>query len=181
MARKIKSDQINLIPRSEFESSFLGRVLTWLLTTFRYIVIITEMVVMVAFFSRIWLDAKNADLADELRQKEAVLAATKDFEDDFVASQQKIAILKEAIAKGGATTQALDEIVALTPSDVVLISYSDTEDGIILRASSPTEQAIAQHLVNLESSDLFTAVNLSQIRTGQDSSFLEFTINLERG
>ena len=178
MAAKIKKNQINLIPRSEFESSVLGRILTWLLTTFRYIVIVTEMIVMLAFFSRIWLDAKNADLGDEVKQKEAVLAATKSFEDQFDKDKAKLAILKQAFASEGKAEDFFREVISLTPSDVVLISYSQTVDGISIRASSPSEQSVAQHLVNLQDSDKFTSVNLGSIKTEQDSSFLEYNISI---
>lgn len=178
MAKKIKKGQINLIPQNEFESSVLGRILTWLLSTFRYIVIATEMVVMLAFFSRIWLDARNADLSDEIKQKEAVLSASRDFEEEYVQNQTKLAVLKNVFAKEGQTSKTLEEITALTPTDVVMLSYSQTVDGITVRATSPSEQSISQYIVNLEGSETFDSINLEQIKTDQDSSFLEFSLKI---
>ena len=78
-----KKRQINLLPQEEFAASTLGRVLNWLLTTFRYIVIVTEIVVMTAFLSRFWLDAKSTDLNELIKQKQAVIAASADFEKEF--------------------------------------------------------------------------------------------------
>ena len=61
-----KEPEINLLPQEEFEGSVIGRILKWGLSTFRIIVIIVEMVVMAAFLSRFWLDAKNSDLNEDI-------------------------------------------------------------------------------------------------------------------
>ncbi len=178
MANKKEKNAINLIPKSEFESSTLGRILSWLLTTFRYIVIATEMVVMLAFFSRMWLDAKNADLADEIRQKQAVLSATSDFETIFKNNQQKLSLLHDLFAMEGTKSHIFESVVASTPEDIVLSAYSDSDSGIAITGDSPTEMSIAQFLVNLKAIKAVTSVNLTQIKIDQDSSLLSFSISL---
>ena len=60
-----KKQQVNLLPEKGFTSTTTGRVLTWILSTFRIIVIVTEIIVMIAFLSRFWLDAQNTDLSEE--------------------------------------------------------------------------------------------------------------------
>ncbi len=80
MAARKKKRRINLLPQEEFAASILGRVLAWLLSSFRAIVSLTEMTVMIAFLSRFWLDAKSADLNELIRQKQPVIASTSDFE-----------------------------------------------------------------------------------------------------
>lgn len=79
-ARKKKTKAINLLPQEAFAKTTLGRTLTWLLSTFRIIVISVEMVVVVAFLSRFWLDARITDLNDELKQKQAVITSLATFE-----------------------------------------------------------------------------------------------------
>ncbi len=66
MAARKNQQLINLLPQEEFAVSTLGRILAWLMSTFRYIVIAVEMVVMLAFLSRFWLEwnTHDVDLAD---------------------------------------------------------------------------------------------------------------------
>ena len=81
---------INLLPQEEFAASTLGRILAWLLSTFRIIVIFTEVIVMGVFLSRFWLDAKANDLNESLRKNQSILATTTDFENDFRDIQTKL-------------------------------------------------------------------------------------------
>ena len=74
---------INLLPKEEFAASTWGRILTWLLSTFRIIVIFTEVIVMAVFLSRFWLDAKANDLNELLRKNQAILKTTTEFENEF--------------------------------------------------------------------------------------------------
>ena len=53
---------INLLPKTEFELSFWGRFIKWALSTGRYIIILTELVVIIAFMSRFKLDRDASDV-----------------------------------------------------------------------------------------------------------------------
>src|SRR3990167_1085348 len=103
MAAPKEKALINLLPQEEFESSTFGRVLKWLLSSFRIMVIITELVVMTAFLSRFWLDAKTTDLNDSIKQKQAVIESQNNFEKEFRKTQNRLVIFKEV-------TEAQDNI-----------------------------------------------------------------------
>ena len=92
MAALRNKNQINLLPSRGLGSSTAGRVLSWILSTFRIIVIVTEIIVMVAFLSRFWLDAQNTDITEEMTQKQAVLAASLDFERKFKETKEKCVV-----------------------------------------------------------------------------------------
>ena len=66
---------INLLPKSDFEASFWGKFLKWGVSSGRYLVILTELVVIVAFLSRFKLDWDYAAVRDRINGKRAVLAA----------------------------------------------------------------------------------------------------------
>src|SRR3989304_6667942 len=91
-ARKKSTHQINLLPQEQFAASTSGRILAWALSTFRIIVIITELVVILAFLSRFFLDAQNADLSEQIEQKSGIVAASSDFEKTFRQTQKKLEI-----------------------------------------------------------------------------------------
>src|SRR5258708_25047874 len=124
MAKKKKIPEINLLPQEEFQASTIGRVLQWLLSTFRYIVITTEMIVMVAFLSRFWLDARSSDLTDAINQKKAVVASYSTFENQFRAAQQKITIFNNFAASNQQLNPVIQNIIANVQNDISLTDVS---------------------------------------------------------
>ena len=114
-----KKKNINLLPKEEFDASVVGRLLGWAMGTFRIIVIITEMVVMTAFLSRFWLDAKNSDLNDEIRLKSSQISVQKDFEIGFRNLQKKLAIY-EALGKDKKRSDVITKVTGKIPADVSL-------------------------------------------------------------
>ena len=172
-----KTKQINLIPQDEFESSNLGRILKWALSSFRIMVIITELVVMSAFLSRFWLDAKNSDLNDEINVGKSQVIAYTEAEKEFRSIQKRIAIAK-AIYTDPKINTIISSISGLIPEDVVLTSISDNNGQILIKAASLSERSIAQFLVNLEGSKSLSEVNLSQVSSNTDNSAITiFTIS----
>lgn len=172
-----KAKQINLLPQDEFQSSSFGRILKWALSSFRVMVIITELVVMSAFLSRFWLDARNSDLNDSLNVAKSRISAFSDTEKEFRLYQKKISIAKNLYTQKK-DSSLLDIVTKQLPEDITLTSFQRTEDGLQIKAISLSERSIAQFLVNLTDSDNFTDVNLSQVASSVDNSFATiFTIN----
>jgi len=167
MAARKKSSKINLLPQEEFTSSTLGRVLTWILSTFRILVIMTELIVILAFLSRFWLDARTTDLNEEIKQKQAIVVASSDFEQKLRSAQEKLKIYSQMTAGGKKATNLINTTSSYLPPEVLLVSVSQIEKEIQVKGQSFTERAIAQFIVNLESSEVFSAVSLSQVDTNR--------------
>lgn len=174
---KQKVKLINLMPQDEFESSDLGRILKWALSTFRVMVIITELVVMSAFLSRFWLDAKNSDLNDEISVYKAQISAYSDIEARFRSLQERTSIIK-AIYSGKTMTSIVTDITNTVPGSVSLTSISFSEGQVIIKATSTLEESIAEFLVNLANSKNLSEVNLTQVSSNIDGEAqTNFTVN----
>jgi hypothetical protein len=91
---------INLLPQDDFQTTGIGRVLKWALSTFRVMVIVTELVVMSAFLSRFWLDSKNSDLNEAMGIKKAQVMAYKEVEKEFRSYQTKLSIASSLYLEG---------------------------------------------------------------------------------
>jgi Tfp pilus assembly protein PilN len=179
MAARKKQSLINLLPQEEFAGSTLGRVLLWALSTFRIIVIVTEMVVMLAFLSRFWLDARNVDLNDLIKQKQAVLAATADFEKDFRDTQKRLSIFSSLSAQEKLVSTYLATITLYLPPDTTLESFSYSAGAIQIKGNSVSETSVAQLVVNLEDSGNFESVGIANIDSSvQEGSLITFTLRL---
>ena len=163
MAAQKKPKQINLLPREQFAASTTGRVLAWTLSTFRIIVIVTELLVMAAFLSRFWLDAKASDLNEDIAQKEAVIQSTAEFEKEFRKVQKQLSIFQTLSAQENSPPDVLQAVSQYLPSDVSLTSFTFTTQEARVKGVSPTERAIAQFVENLRASEEFESVTLTQL------------------
>lgn len=175
-ARKSKA-QINLLPQEEFAGTTFGRTLRWAMSTFRIIVIVTEMVVMVSFLSRFWLDAKNSDLNDLIKQKSAVLLASTEFEKEFKNTQKKLKIFSSLSSQEGTASSVLGSITSLLPNDIFLLTYAFNRESAQVKGVAQNEISIAQFIVNLEKSESFEKVTLTNLDTSEDSQFT-FTLRI---
>lgn len=179
MAARKGQNQINLLPQEELTGTTLGRILLWALSTFRIIVIITEMVVMLAFLSRFWLDARNVDLNDLIKQKTAVLATTSDFEKDFRLTQKRLKVFSSLSPEEGLVSSYLESITSLLPADISLATFAYSAGTIQIKGTSLTEVSIAQLIVNLENGGRFTDVELTNLDSStEEGSLLTFTLRL---
>jgi Tfp pilus assembly protein PilN len=181
MAARKKPAQINLLPQEQFAASTTGRVLTWALSTFRIIVIITELVVILAFLSRFFLDAEHADLTEQIEQKQAVIAGSSEFEKTFRQVQQRLKIFSQLTEQDKQTSSVLSKLAISIPPDVYLDSVNLNDNSLSLVGLSPNERSIQEFVVNLEANLGAKNVNLERIETSfQDPSLMEFSIGIQR-
>jgi len=181
MTARSKEKYINLLPKDKFSSSTLGRILTWLLSTFRFIVIAVEMVVMLAFLSRFWLDSKNSDLNDEIEQKQAQITASSQIENEFRDIQKRLSIYQGLISTQPSFSNDIKSLTNLIPEDTVLssISLSEAEDS--LSGTSASEKSIAQLIANLQNMDGVKDVSVAQISANKDDpTLIDFNLLLSK-
>lgn len=172
---KIKEKQINLLPQDEFQSSTFGRVLKWALSTFRVMVIVTELVVMSAFLSRFWLDARNSDLNENLNIKKSQIQAYSKVESDFRVVQNQIEITKTLYNQGKIST-FLEALSNSIPNGVNLTTISMVGQDLQIKATSFNESLIVATLNNLDKSKVLADVVVNQLATDQETNAIVFTI-----
>lgn len=179
MTAQKKNQEINLLPPKGFATTTSGRVLTWILSTFRIIVIVTEIVVMCAFLSRFWLDTQITDLNEDIERKTTIISASSKFENDFRDSQRRLDIFKQLTKNEKMLQNSLQAVVGHLPPDVSLRSF--TYQGYVseIEGKSASERSIQQFMVNLNSSNLFTRIGLVDLQEDtENSSLLTFRIRL---
>ena len=175
-AKTKKSQLINLLPQEEFAASTWGRVLAWLLSTFRTIVIISEMIVMGAFLSRFWLDAKNTDLTDAIIQRTAVVSSYANFEADFRSVQKKLTIFGLLADPKPDAQKIIESTGAILPSTMSLTSIAFTPQNTTFKGLSSTEKDLATFNASLKTTGLFTNVTISQISLDETGTLINFDV-----
>ncbi|MFA6249973.1 MAG: hypothetical protein WC686_00525 [Candidatus Shapirobacteria bacterium] len=126
--------EISLLPDSENVNSFSSRLLRWLTTAGRFVIVFTELIVICAFISRFWLDRKNSDLSEILRQQKAILESTQTFEKEYALLQQRLKFIKGFYQNQPKYSKQLYSLIESTPPDIVFQKMdlaADTKTGKI--------------------------------------------------
>src|SRR3972149_3920451 len=111
---------IDLLGGEDLDTTPSGRISTGAVTYGRYIMIGTEIVVLLAFISRFSLDRKLTDLNEEIAQKQAIIEANADFEAEIRELQDRIAKAKNLISGQAVPLDILNSAQAILPIDVYL-------------------------------------------------------------
>ncbi len=175
-ARDKKEPKINLLPQEEFAQSTLGRVLRWLLTSFRLIVIATEMVVMIAFLSRFWLDAQISDLTDAINQKKAVITSYAQTEKSMRQAQKELAIFSALAYDKSKYIPLLETLTTQLPQDVQVTSLTIDNSQLQLRAITSSEASASSFMLNLKNTGLFDKTIITQVSIDQTTNLISFQV-----
>lgn len=172
--------KINLLVQEGFEHSPTGKVLAWLLSAGRAIVIITELVVITAFISRFWLDRELTDLVEENNAKKTQVEASANFEKDFQNTQTRLAAVKLLDNAKTSPSEHIKEVTKLLPAEVVLSDITYNENSVSVTGLSLNEAGLAGFMKSLEKSNKFASVNLVNISLQLGTAnLINFSLKIE--
>ncbi len=183
MKRKSVSININLLPKDPFFDSVVGRVLRWALSVGRYLVVFTELVVIVSFATRFNLDRQRTDLNEALNQKQMIIKSYGDLESKFRVLQTKITDFDQVDQESN-LVDVFPKLAAVMPSDIRLTELTVTPETVSLAGSALSQRSLNVFLNNLQVSRLFFAITVDKIESqGERNPGFEFAIkaNLKDG
>jgi len=174
--KKKKLSLINLLPQDDFESSTFGRIFKWVLSSFRAIVIVVEIVVIGGFASRFWLDTRNSNLDDDIKNRANIIAADSTFEQEFRSTQKKLNVYSEISKDDDDVLPVVKQITSRLPADTQLTGLSVNGFNVEIKGASPAEESISQYIANLAGADIFTDILLTNIESNSDNPLISFTL-----
>lgn len=154
---------IELLPREDWEKTTFGKFLKWLLTVGRYIVIFTELIVILLLLSRFKFDRDLENINEQINGKQAEIIALTEFEEEFRFLQIQLSTIEGLQKKQIKTDQVLTELTSLIPIDVYLSDLNIKEKKVSLTATALSEAGLATFLKNLQTSSQFDNLVLSQV------------------
>src|SRR3989338_11656480 len=110
---------INLFARKK--KSFADKLLFFLLHYFRYIIVITQIVVIAVFFYRFSEDQKIIDQKESFKQKQQILNITLPIVEEAEAVQRKTLQIDELLSNQDTFIERFDYVISVVPQDIVLI------------------------------------------------------------
>lgn len=172
MPKKPAQISINLLPKDPFFETAIGKVLRWALSIGRYIVIFTELVVIISFVTRFNLDRQVTDLNDEINQKSVLIESFGDLEDQVRETQIKIEQY-EQVAQTTNIAEVFPELSLVTPRDVRLDELVVRADSVTLSGTTLSQNSLTLLINNIQLAEEFRNVRVNRIETGdsQDPGF----------
>ncbi len=155
---------VNLMPQDPFFTTGLGRFLKWALSVGRYIVIFTELVVILSFATRFTLDRMVTDLNSAINQKQRVIQSYGELETNFRFIQRQI----EDYGQFKQEANLVDIFPILNenvPYDVVFETLLVRPDSISFTGSALSQDALNVLINNLQLSPYFTQISVNKIES----------------
>jgi hypothetical protein len=167
--------KINLLTKDPFSTSEIGKLLNWALSTGRYIVVFTEMIVILTFMSRFTLDRQLTDLNEKIYEKQAVLDSYGEFETKVRQIQKQAqSILKVYNTDGPNHTLAYVE--TMIPADIALNQLDIKPTKLTLIGVAYSTNTLSNLVNKFKNDPKFTDVILEKINSSEDDVGINFIL-----
>jgi hypothetical protein len=171
--------KVNLLPPSDFEVSFWGRFLKWAVTTGRYIIILTELVVIIAFLARFKLDEDLRNLSEQINGQVSFLELQQGQELEFLAVQNRLRETGLILAARVDVTGYLDYLESKLTPELVIKSRSVTPEGLMFSGVTLDEKALGQMLATMSADSRWSGVDVTELSNDRTNG-VKFTLSAKR-
>lgn len=155
--------RVNLLGQQDLAHTPWGRIVTWATSWGRYIMITTEIVVLLAFISRFSLDRKLTDLTEEITQKQAIIEANQPFEQEIRRIQDRLGQVKTLLKTQPLPVEVLTIITTILPTDVYIESLELINTKVQASVVAGSTAGFSQFLANLQATPQLTNVTVGEI------------------
>lgn len=161
---------INLFPAKE--KDVVDRALFFAFHYLRYILVITQFVVICVFFFRFKVDQEIVDLKDGLRQKQQIVEATKGLLEEVEYLERKTNQVGDIIKAQDDFQEMFSYFLSGLPPAIILTSVSVERGKISCTGYSLDPAAIRDYERQLQDERRFSEISLTGVRkTDQGFSF----------
>jgi Tfp pilus assembly protein PilN len=179
MKNQLVAIDIDLVPKDPFFATKLGKTLQWSLSVGRYIVMFTELVVVLSFATRFYLDRQVTDLNQTIVRKESVVQSYADFEQEFRDTQEKINQYSQ-VAQGENLVEVFPVLSQVIPEGVELQELAISPGQVAITGKVLSQRSLNLLINNLQISPSFTNVVVNTIESeGSLSSGFAFRLNAQ--
>lgn len=176
---KTVSFDINLAPKDPFFRTPLGKILKWALSVGRYIVIFTEIIVIISFVSRFTLDRQITDLNNTINQKQSVIESFGDLEANVRSTQRLVEEYKQ-VEQSTAILDTFPALTQVTPQGISLRQLIIRSNQVSVTGTTFSQENLNTLINNITLSPFFTDVEITKIETDpQEKSSFSFAISAQ--
>lgn len=171
---------INLLSEYGINTKPLGKFLKWSLTYGRYIIIGTQIIVLLAFFSRFKLDQELSDLHTHIDEKTNIIYALSNIETNVRTIQTRVGTLKELESGRTNYIDAITFLQKANPRGVSITALIFDEQVMNLTGEASDEKGFSLLLDKIKSNPLFSKIAVDDISQSGDD-VISFRIHMDIG
>jgi len=171
--------EINLLANAGVDSKPLGKFLRWALSYGRYIIIGTQIIVLLAFFSRFKLDQDLSDLHEKVNNKTSIVTALSSVESNTRNLQNRLDILGKLESARSLYLQVIKTLAQETPSDVSLTQLIFNQNSLSMTGSATTNRGFGDFLTFIRRSGYFSQITLEEISRNSVTNTLNFKLSMQ--
>jgi len=169
------SFRINLLTKKEL--SFLDKLVYFSLNYLRYIIVITQLVIIFVFFYRFQLDQKIIDLKEAVTQKKEIIQVVIPLLSEIEIVEKKQEAAKSILERQEKILSMFKYFVSIFPQGLTLKELRISADGIEMFGTAFNPQSL-QAFVNLAKKEKkFKKVNLKSIKKSEAGYEFELTFS----
>jgi hypothetical protein len=165
---------INLFP--EKDKDIIDKTMEFAFGYLRYILVITQFVVICVFFFRLNIDQQIVDLKDKLSQKQEILKSTKTLLTDVAKLEEKTAMVGKLIGEQTVFEGMMNYFLDGLPPDFSVTNISIDSSGIVLMGYSSNPASIQSYFSRLQFESRFTTIKLDNIQKTSDGFSFNFNL-----
>ena len=176
MAKIGENFKVNLLPKTSFEFSSLGKFLSWAMTSGRVMVVLTEFVVLLSFGSRFYFDKKINDLSEVIDQKMAQMERYTEIEAQMrtVLAKQKPVV--SYLERNINFAKKYENLNASVPKGIIMEKVYIDQNTLRLTGKAEIELAFATFLANIKKMESLSYLNIRDTNFEQNTKSVTFTI-----
>jgi len=166
---------INLLAEDSNVNSPWNRIMVWITTYGRYIMITTELIVLLAFASRFSLDRKLSDLKENITQKQEILEVNVDLEQEIRSTQDKISAVKLLMNQQPVPIETLLATYTLLPVGTYLEKLTIDKVKMTANVTSDSSDSFTRFLSNFSSTTKLRNVEVGKV--GKHPAGIQFSLS----
>lgn len=167
--------RINLLTKQE--QGFLDKTLYFFLNYLRYILVLTQIVVIGVLFYRFRIDQNIIDLKDTLQQKKEIVDSVHPLLMEAEKVNDQTVAIRKIVKDQDAQSQSIQYLLSLFPASATLEKLHISDGAFDLEGTTLNSQELQLFYAKLQKDRRFKVVNLSNIKRG--ASGYNFTMRLE--
>lgn len=160
---------INLLPQPE--KKIFDTFIYFILHYFRYIIVITQIVVISVFFLRLYIDQKILDLKKENKHKQQILLITYPLIIQASELEVKTKKIRQILNNQEKITDRFKYITSISPQDIIFDSLSVNDQSLSISGIAVTPQSLLAMKKQLKESQKFQIVSITTLTRLENKSY----------
>lgn len=154
--------KINLLEKKE--SSLLDRLTFFGLHYLRYIIVVTQLVVIAVFFYRFQVDQKIIDLKEGVEQKKEIVKIVLPLLNEAARIDKKTIIIEDIIVKQKKFSEMINYFITSFPETITLTNMEVKDESIKITGDANNAQHLQAFYTLLKKENMFKVVSLKNIK-----------------